>query len=305
MILALLLAACTVPAPDLARPTAADPRPADPASPPPAAGPEGEKLYQLLYAGELGAEARAMGQQARILAWLAAMELDAPQLDALAALAVDVHQREATIAAARAEVGAREQALLGPLYAELGARLAAPEAITEVESAAFAARLEAARAEAYAGEDPRAVHYTVLNGLLEAVRPWIRSLSAAQRATLGESRFFLGRRLGPFVNPGDYGALVGTMWDGGDFGSLRATVRPTDEGHLDLGGLWSIEAMQAGPDRKLEGLQVEAILFMALQDAELPAAIELRRRAAGMAGFTAADAPASPDRTGAEPPAHP
>jgi hypothetical protein len=93
---------------------------------------------------------------------------------------------------------------------------------------------------------------------------------------LGESRFLLGRKLGPFVNPGDYGDLVGTMWDGGDFGSLRATVRPTDEGHLDLGGLWSVEAMQAGPDRRLEGFQLEALVFLAVLEDALSDAIAIR-----------------------------
>ncbi|MDP2311242.1 MAG: hypothetical protein Q8P18_34800 [Pseudomonadota bacterium] len=298
MILALLLAACTVPAPDLARPTAADPRPVDPASPPPAAGPEGEKLYQVLYAGELGAETRALGQRTRVLAWLAAMELDPAQLDALGVLAVDVQQREATLAVARTAVGVREQAALGPVYADLEARLARPDPMTEAESTVFAERLGAARAVAYEGKDPRALHYAGVTQLLLASKPWIESLTSAQRTTLAESRFFLGRRLGPFVNPGDYGSLVGTMWDGGDFGSLRATVRPTDEGHMDLGGLWSIEAMQAGPDRRLEGLQVAAILFMALEEPELPAAIALRKGAGEQAGFTGAEAPASPEGSG-------
>lgn len=275
MILALLFA-CTVPAPDLVRPTADDPRPVDPASPPPATGPQGEKLYQVLYAGEVGEEARAGGQRTRILAWLAAMELDTVQLRGLDALAAAVREKQATLDAARAAVGAKEAAALGPIYAALEARLAQPETMTEAESAGFAERLEAARAELYGQGDLRAAHYAGINWLLEAVRPWIKTLSTAQQATLGESRFFLGRRLGPFVNPGDYGALVGTMWDGGDFGSLRATVRPTEEGHLDLGGLWSIESMQAGPDRRVEGLQSEAILFMALQEAELPRAIALR-----------------------------
>lgn len=308
MILALLLAACTVPAPDLARPTPADPRPVDPASPPPAAGPEGEKLYQVLYAGELGPDARALGQRARVQAWLGAMQLDATQLDGLAVLVADLREREATLAAARAEVGAREQAILGPVYAELEAHLARPGGLTEAESATFAARLDAARAEVYGGVDPRAEHFAGVASLLRAERPWIKTLSAAQQATLAESRFFLGRRLGPFVNPGDYGALVGTMWDGGDFGSLRATVRPSDEGHLDLGGLWSIEAMQAGPDRRLEGLQIEAILFMALQEPELAGAIALRQ-AGGEAGGSAvgAAAAATPDNpgTGAGAPASP
>ncbi len=178
--------------------------------------------------------------------------------------------------AAREALGARELAAYGPVYDALEARLATGTPLSEAEGAAFAEQLVAARATVYADGDPRAAHYARVRGLLGAVRPWIAGLTEAQRERLGESRFLLARRLGPFVNPGDYGDLVGTMWDGGDFGSLRATVRPTEEGHLDLGGLWSVEAMQAGPDRRLEGFQLEALVFLAALEAELPGAIKLR-----------------------------
>jgi hypothetical protein len=273
----LLLAACAVPAPILDNPAGADPRPSDPASPPPAAGPEGEKLYQVLYATEMGTAAHASGQRVRILAWLSAMQFDAAQLAGLAELAADVQRRDAAMTFARAELDAREVARLGPIYAALEARLAAPAPMTEEESGAFAARIEAARTELYRGADPRAAHYAGVNALLGAARPWMTSITEVQRDRLAASRFFLGRRIGPFVNPGDYGALVGTMWDGGDFGSLRATVRPTDESHLDIGGLWSIETMKAGPDRHVGGLQAEAILVMALLEPEMLPAIALRQ----------------------------
>ncbi len=276
MSLLLLALACTVPAPDLARPASAELAPLDPASPPAARGPEEEKLYQQLYAGELGETATARGQRTRLVVWLASLALTEDQLRGLAAAADEVRAGDAAVRAGRAEVDAKETAAFGPIYAAIDARLARAEPLTEAEGAAFAAQLAAARTAVYAGEDPRMAHYKRIRAALAAVRPWIATLSDEQRMRLGESRFLLGRKLGPFVNPGDYGDLVGTMWDGGDFGSLRATVRPTDEGHLDLGGLWSVEAMQAGPDRRLEGFQLEALVFLAVLEDALPDAIAIR-----------------------------
>jgi hypothetical protein len=284
----LLLLACTVPVPDLARPTSSDPTITDVATPPPAHGPEEEKLYQALYAGEIGEDAYARGQRTRLLVWLVALELTESQLRGLAALSVALRAADAEITAQRAAVGAAELAAFAPVYDELDQRLSQGGGLTEAEAQGFAERLTAARKDAYADEDPRAAHYRRVRDALALVRPWIATLSDAQRARLGEARFVLGRRLGPFVNPGDYADLVGTMWDGGDFGSLRATARPSEEGHLDIGGLWAVEAQQSGPDRRLEGFQVEAlVLFTALEPA-LPDAIALRL---GERGGAAASAP--------------
>jgi hypothetical protein len=275
--LALLwLFACTVPRPELSRPASAPEPTTGAATPPPARGPTEEKLYQELYAGEFGEAAHAAGQRVRMLAWLDALALDASQLRGLATLAEAARAADAKVRADREAFGAREIAAYAPIYAELEARLARPDPLPEAEAQAFADRLGAARSSLLADEDPRATHYDAVRATILLSSPWIATLSDTQRDALAQCRFVLGRRLGPFVAPGDYGNLVGTMWDGGDFGTLRATLRPSDEGHLDLGGLWSVEAMQSGPDRHIKGFQVQAILLMALLEPELPAAIAER-----------------------------
>lgn len=270
------LLACTVPVPDLARPTGDAPeiRPADP---PPARNAAGERLYQLLYAGELGEDSRKAGDRARMAAWLDALALDETQLQGLAELVRAYDEARAANAADEAAVAEAEKRVLSPIYEELTARLTRPDAMGEEEAAAFAARIEAARAEVYGGKDFRAEHYRRVKSTLALCRPWVNALRPNQQAALDDARFVLGRRIGPFVNPGDYGHLVGTMWDGGDFGSLRATIRPTDEGHMDLGGLWSVEDMDAGPDRSLGGYQLEALLLMAFEDPALKDVIAARQ----------------------------
>ena len=77
--LAPVYAGCVVDQASLGRPEDAAPPSLD-APPPPAAGPEAEALYQSLFAGELGPEAQALGQRARMLAWFDSMDLDEDQL---------------------------------------------------------------------------------------------------------------------------------------------------------------------------------------------------------------------------------
>ena len=289
--LALLLAslgACRVSADDLGRVSSVPDLEAPAPTPPPAESAPGEKLYQLLYAGELGAEAHPAGQRVRMLAWLQGMALSPEQLEGLLALVGELRGAAEAEAAARVEVGAREGALLRPIYTELSARIAAGTPLTEAEAADFAVRLERARAEVAAGGsgdavDPRRAQVARVQSLLDRVRPWIQTLSRSQRDHLADSRFFLARRLGPLVNPGAYAGFTGIDWDGGNVAVADGTVRPDDERHMDLGGLWTTEQLRAPPEGYIDDLQLRAIVTLALQEPGLPEAVEvlLGRRGSG------------------------
>jgi hypothetical protein len=243
--------------------------------PPPTESAPAEKLYQLLYAGEVGAEARPAGQRARMLAWLQVMALSPEQLEGLLALVGTLRDAEREEEAARASLGAREGALFGPIYAELNARLATGTPLTEAEAAGFAARLESARAEVAYPVDPRRAQVTRVQGLLDRVRPWVGTLNRAQRGHLADSRFFLARRLGPLANPGAYAGITGIDWDGGNVAIADGTVRADDERQMDLGGLWTTEHLRAPPEGYIDELQLLAIVTMALQEPGLPEAVEI------------------------------
>ena len=53
------------------------------------------------------------------------------------------------------------------------------------------------------------------------------------------------------------------------------TVRPDDERHMDLGGLWTTEQLRAPPEGYIDDLQLRAIVTLALQEPGLPEAVEV------------------------------
>ena len=195
-------------------------------------------------------------------------------------------------------------ALYGPVYTELATLYAAGTPVPDATLAAAADRLAAARAEVAAAGDPHAAQLARTRQLLEQVRPWVRRLPEAQRYRLSSCRFFLNHRLGPLLNPQDYGEYTGIDWDGGDFSQLRATAREADEPHMNLGGLWATEALRAPPGSYIDELQLVAIVTMALTEPGLSEAIEVRlgQRAAGDMTPAVAGAPAAaPPRAGTAP----
>jgi hypothetical protein len=246
-------------------------------TPPPVAYPEGEKLYQLLYAGEFGSRTNAKGQHARMLAWLAAMDLSESQLDQLVSLLDQLDAARERQAALRAEQDEHELAALGPIYNEISDAYSAGGTPDEAALAAWAAQLEAARATLYGDDDPRTVEMDRVRALMGPLEFWLQSLTEAQRHDLAQCRFFLRKRLGPLLNPGDYGDLTGISWDGGDFRGVNTTFPDTDEHHMDIGGLWSTEFMRAPPNLYLDRLQLRALLLIALKEEGLREAIVARR----------------------------
>ena len=270
--LVLFLAACRIDDRSLARPPTGTPPVALPASPPPAPRVEGEKLYQLLYAEELGDAARPSGQRARMLVWMDAVALTPAQLTTLRDIIAEVRAAQAAHDAQRAAAGEAERAGYVPVHEALIRALANGGSAASLDLAALAGRLEAAAPS----KDPRADAYARVASLFPIVQKWIESLSADQQKVLGQSRFFLARRLSAYHAPGDYSAFVGSAWDGGDFGSLRATLRPDAEGHLDVGGLWATEQFFGSPDHDLRGYQLAVLVLFAVQEPGLDEAIEVR-----------------------------
>lgn len=233
-------------------------------APPTAAG---APLYQQLYVDEVGEQAHALGQRARMLAWLQGLELSDSQLEGLLTASARVQDVADEEQRADEERGARELEELGPVYEEL---ILALVGVEEPDWEEHAARLEAARGRL---EDPHSRQLAAVREQLQAAETWIGSLTPTQQQALATSRFFLRKKLGAMVNPGDHEALVGTRWDAGDFDSKRLTEG--DGEGMDLGGLWSSEPYRAHPDNYLSPLQVQAITVLALTEPGLVEAAEV------------------------------
>lgn len=268
------LAACVLSADDFNRtedrPTLIVPE----AAPPPAGSPEGDALYQVLFADEAGPQARALGQRARMLAWLRRMALRPEQLQGLLDLARELEAAEAAVAQAAEVVGEREAVALGPVYQDVVRTLARDTPPSEDDLYQLAARLERAHADAAQGVDLRRERYLALRRSLERARAWIDTLDVAQQERLLESRYFLRRRLGALTTPGDHERLVTTWWDAGDFSTLDDAPAQATDG-MDLGGLWSAEANRREPDGQTTAVQQQAIVVMAAFEPGLPEAIEV------------------------------
>lgn len=245
------------------------------APPPPAEGPEAQALYQVLFEGELGPEAHALGQRARALAWFEAMAFTEAQLQGLRELARELTRREALMAEAEAAAAKQELAALEPVYAELIPLLLRAEEASAEELAAAGTRLAEARKQAGAGTLHRLRHEQ-LRGMLDETRAWVETLDASQQATLGQSRFLLRHRVGPLSTPGDHAELLGTVWDGAAFDTLVLGRLPTAEEPLDIGGLWASEDVRNTPDHQLGGVQRQVLVLLAAREPGLVAAIEVK-----------------------------
>lgn len=268
---------------------------APPERTPPEATSEGaQQLYQGLYADEVADGAHPLGQRARMLVWMHHVGLTEEQVRELEALRARVVADMAADTQAIGEAGSREASLLMPVYADVIRAYTAGSPPSDETVAQLGARLEGARAAVRAEEDPRKERYLRVRATLNAVTSWVESLDSKQRARLGNSRFFLRKRLGPLVNPGDYEAVIGTLWDAGDFNSLRYASLDPEREAMDLGGLWSAENVRTEANDHLGKLQLAALTTMALLEPGLDQAIEVRlgeREALDFAEAEALEAP--------------
>ncbi len=255
---------------------------AGPAAPvAPVAEAQAAPLYQQLYEGEQGEPARSVGQRARMLIWLGSVAFTEPELAALRSLAVTA-RADAAAAAARGEAARAAEAALVPTLQAIADRFAAPPAPSEAELAELGARLSAARAPF---ADPRAETWRALTAQLTAAESWARTLPAERQERLADARFFLQHRMGALVAPGAYTDWLGTPWNGSDFGALRVSAPPSNEPQLNIGGLWAADVLGHGPDQRIRGTRLAALLVLAFAEPGLLEAIDVKLGARGVADY--------------------
>jgi len=269
------LCACAYHPDDFARPSGRAVQEEHPATPPAPPIPEGEALYQMLYADEFGEEARALGQRARMLAWLHSSGLRDAQLETLMVLAGIMKKAVAEDDAARLALGPREKTLYGPIYTELIGAFSGTGSLSAEDLARHAESLREARAKLWGEEDPHKAQYQRLKTALGAAQKWVRTLSYDQQQSMTKVRFFLRRSLSPLSRPGHYEYMVAGTWDAGDFDTLRYAGRSPNEDALNIGGLWSAEAYRVRPGEHLTALQTQAIVARAVLEPGFVEAIEV------------------------------
>ena len=260
---------------DFSRPSVLASTEEHPATPPAPPIPEGEALYQMLYADEFGEDARPLGQRARMLAWLHTAGLDKAQLESLIQLSAVMRAAVEEDNAARKSLGVREKDLYAPVYRDLIRAFAGEASLSEADLARHAERLRQARASVWGEEDPHQAQFRRLKTAMLSAQKWVRTLSYDQLQAVAKVRFFLRRSLSPLSRPGHYETMVAGTWDAGDFDTLRNAGRSPNEEALNIGGLWSAEAYRVRPGEHLTALQTQALVSRAVLEPGFVQAIEV------------------------------
>jgi hypothetical protein len=238
-------------------------------------------LYQMLYDYAFLPEVQHAEQRVRILIWLRRVGLGDYQLASLKALSEwVVTERERIDNLQHSIVNEYEPKLL-PTYSALweglqnGMDLDDP-ALEQAAQSLLVDKLQFSReAELFR------VRVQGVTGILDRAREWMRELSPSQEIPFTDALFFLRHRLDPYANPGDFQALIGTIFVAGDWGTLvrGAEGYQPDRDHLNLGGLWSEVALSELEGPIFNDARREIVLYMILLEPALGDAIDAAREA--------------------------
>lgn len=229
-------------------------------------------LYQLLYDIPALPAFGPEEQRVRILIWLRHLDLNPGQLTRLDELRALADERRGRIQDAEREASARWKKDESGVYQRIWDHLAAGKAVDDPNMAALTHELKEMRS---GGERERELLKLRLQGIravFEAQREFLASLSPTQEALLADAVFFLRNRLDPVGNPGDFRALVGSIYDPGQYAVLTRGSSDWARAPLNIGGLWSDEPQLEGG--ALHEARREALLYLILLEPGLAPAIK-------------------------------
>ncbi len=231
-------------------------------------------LYRALYDYSFLPDTQDKEQRVRLLIWLHYMKFNRLQLGLLSELAEKVGRERAAVLERQAAIVEKFKPELDATYDAIWDGLVAGAPSEDL--AAMAPKL----AEVHNREQELlALRAQSVRTLFEAEAPFLQTLSPGQETLFTDATFVLRHRLDPYANPGDFRALVGEVYQAGQFGALsRATFDPNQD-YLNIGGLWSENPEElTGP--QFPDARREIILYMVLLEPTLPEAIraELARR---------------------------
>jgi hypothetical protein len=228
-------------------------------------------LYQLLYDAPTLPLSQKLQQKVRILIWLRHMELAPTQLARLEELRVLAEIRRDRIADAEREAAHRFEPIENTLYLRIWSALEAGAAIDDPVLGEITEEFREFRA---GGERERELLKLRLQGiraLLEAQHLFLDTLSPRQEALLADAVFFLRNRLDPVGNPGDFRALVGSIYEAGQYAVLTRGTSQWARSPLNIGALWTDEPPLEGG--ALHEARREVILYLILLEPSLAPAI--------------------------------
>lgn len=247
---------------------------ADRATPPP--------LYQLLYDSAFLPEVQYEEQKTRILIWLRYVGMQEHQLRHLLAL----HERAAVLRN-RVQETQREiiegfEPQLLPTYRALFQRLSEGVPLDDPQLERDAAALLETRLQEAREEELLAVRMQSVRALLDEEQEFLRQLTPEQEILFPDVLFVLRRDIDHAATPGDFRALVGTLFSAGEPTLLLRGDFSTDRQPLNLGGLWSDAARDELSAPVLHEARRELLLYLLLQEPALPDAVDGALQALGV-----------------------
>jgi hypothetical protein len=226
-------------------------------------------LYRKLYDYAFLPQVQYSEQRVRLALWLRHMDFQRHQLGLLSELAARTTREREEVERVAAGIAEEHEPAIGAVYDQLWEGMKANA--SEDELARIGQGLDAVRTRESDLLDLRA---RSVRALMEAQQPFLKTLTPRQEALFADATFLLRHRLDPYANPGDFRALIGTIYYAGDFGMLTKPTFDPNEDHLNIGGLWSEEPQElAGPH--FPDARREVVLYMVLLEPALPEAIGL------------------------------
>lgn len=229
-------------------------------------------LYRKLYDYAFLPKVQYDEQRVRLRIWLHYMDFNAYQLGLLDELVARQKREFAQVEEKQREIVQTHEPQVDAVYNGIWAAMDA--GASEEELAKLADGLDTVHLREDELLDLRS---RSVRTLLEAEQPFLSTLTPSQETRFTDSVFALRHRLDPYANPGDFNALVGTVYVAGDFGALTRTTFDPAEDHLNIGGLWSPEPEKlSGP--YFQDARREVILYMLLLEPSLPESLAAERR---------------------------
>lgn len=248
-------------------------------------------LYRQLYDYAFLPKVQLKEQRVRILVWLSEMGLDRYQLGLMKELWERTDRERKAVEQKQREIIESYEPKIGTVYDTLWEQMQAGATEEELGKQAEPLNTLVHSREAELLE----LRSHSVRALFEAQAALLKTLRPKQEIMMSDAVFFLRHRLDPYANPGDFNALIGTVYVAGEFGALSRPSFDPNEDHLNIGGLWSEDPEKlTGP--YFPNARREVILYMVLLEPALPEAIEaaLLRKSKEPPEVTAPGTPAAP-----------
>lgn len=255
-------------------------------------------LYRKLYSFGFLPETQADEQRVRLRIWLRHMDFDRYQLELLQELAARVERERKEVEARQREIVTSYEPQIRGVYQQLGSALDADASNEELARIGDGLDIIHQREQELLELRGRSVRT-----VFEIEAPFLQTLTPKQETRFSDALFLLRHRLDPYANPGDFKALVGSVYVAGEFGTLSKTTFDPGEDHLNIGGLWS-EKPETLTGPFFPDARREVLLYMVLLEPTLPEAVgaALAHAPTRRAGAATAD-PAQPPAGGPSQPA--